>query len=181
MMTDDEIIAASQQAAIAKMQARGWTNDQITQAQKSLAAPTAPNTVNASDMEAAWARSAGDQARSLGISPVSDTEAAAVQTAMDKAVAAHQAARAAELDNQLLDYRAEVQHDRAARSGLYYSPDAAKQREIDRLVEKTEIAMIETRLTAGLPANPAARKSPAEVAQERWSVSTTLIQPGVGV
>jgi hypothetical protein len=168
-MTDEEIIAASQQAAIAKMQARGWTNDQITAAQKSLAAPSNPNAVTTEDLEAAWARSANDQFRGLGISPVSDEEAAAIQAKMDEAVAAHQTARASEMDQQLLDFRSEVAHDRAAKSGLYYAEDSAKMREIDRLVRETEIAMMQTRLAAGLPAEPASRRTPAEVATERYN------------
>jgi hypothetical protein len=168
-MTDEEIIAASQQAAIAKMQARGWTNDQITMAQKSLAAPTEPNTATEENLAAAWARSAEHQARSLGITPVTDEEAAKIQVAMDASVAAHQAARASEMDQQLLDFRSEVAHDRAAKSGLYYAEDSAKMREIDRLVRETEIAMMQTRLAAGLPAEPAPRRTPAEVATERYN------------
>jgi hypothetical protein len=166
-MTDAEIVAASQQAAIAKMQARGWTSEQITAAQKSLAAPSNPNAVTTTDTEAMWRRSAEGQFQSLGIAPVSDEEAAAIQEKMNEATAAYQATRAAELDDQFHNYRAAVAHDRAAKSGLYYSPDASKQREIDRLVEKTEISLIETRLAAGLPAEPAPRKTTVQIATER--------------
>jgi hypothetical protein len=87
---------------------------------------------------------------------------------MDAATAKMQAARAFDMDQRLHDYRSEVAHDRVAKSGLYYSPDATKQREIDRLVRETEIAMMQTRLEAGLPAEPAARKTPAQIALERF-------------
>jgi hypothetical protein len=169
-LTDDEIVAASQQAAVAKMQARhGLSSEQIAKLQQSLAAPkqTEPNTVTAANIEAAWGRSANDQFRSLGITPVSDAEAAEIQAAMNAAVAKAQAEQAANLDDQLINFRLEVAHDQAARSGLYYSPDATKQREIERLVEKTETAMIEARLEAGLPAEPPARKTPVQIALER--------------
>jgi hypothetical protein len=172
-MTDDELYAnirAAQTLAVDKLQ-RSWgmTSEQMAKASAALTVPkpTEPNTITTADLEAAWARSANDQFRGLGISPVSDAEAAAIQAKMDEAVAAHQAVRASEMDAQLLDFRAEVAHDRAAKSGLYYSPDASKQREIDRLVRETEIAMMETRLAAGLPAEPPARRAPAEIALER--------------
>jgi hypothetical protein len=171
-MTDDELfaqIAAAQAVAVEKLQARwGLTADQVATARAAIAAPT-PNTATADNLAAAWGRSAEHQARSLGIEPVSDAEAAAIQEAMNRAVAEKQAARAAEMDDQLHNFRLEVAHDRAAKSGLYYSPDATKQREIDRLVEKTETAMIETRLEAGLSAEPPPRKAPAEVAAERFA------------
>jgi hypothetical protein len=169
-LTDDELYAqirAAQAVAVEKLQQRwGMTADQVTAARASIAAPT-PNTITTADLEAAWARSAQDQFRGLGIQPVSDEEAAKIQAAMDEAVAAHQTARASEMDQQLLDFRAEVAHDRAAKSGLYYNEDAAKMREIERLVRETEIAMIETRLAAGLPAEPAPRKTAVEIALER--------------
>jgi hypothetical protein len=173
-MDDTELyaqIAAAQALAVSKLQERyGLTAEQMAKASANLTAPkqTEPHTVTTADTEAMWRRSAEGQFKSLGIQPVSDDEAAKIQAAMDAARAAHQTARAAEMDAQLLDYRAEVAHDRANRSGLYYSPDATKQQEINRLVEKTEIAMIEARLEAGLPPEPAPRRTPAEIAQERY-------------
>jgi hypothetical protein len=172
-MSDDELyaqIAAAQALAASKLQERwGLSAEQMAKASAALAAPkpTEPNTITTADLEAAWRRSANDQFRGLGITPVSDAEAAAIQAKMDAATAAHQTARATEMDAQLLDFRSEVAHDRAAKSGLYYNEDAAKMREIDRLVRETEIAMMQTRLEAGLPAEPAPRKSPAQIAQER--------------
>jgi hypothetical protein len=142
--------------------------EQLAKASAAIAAPT-PNTATAENLAAAWGRSAEHQARSLGIEPVSDAEAAAIQTAMDKAVADHQAVRASEMDDQLLNFRLEVAHDRAAKSGLYYNEDATKQREIDRLVRETESNMMLTRLRAGLPAEPAPRKTAVQVAQERFN------------
>jgi hypothetical protein len=175
-MSDDEAlyaqIKAAQAVAAENLQRRwGLSADQMAKASASIAAPkpSEPNTITTADMEAAWARSANDQFRGLGIAPVSDAEAAAIQEAMDAATASFQANRAAEMDSQLLDYRSEVAHDRAAKSGLYYNEDAAKQREIDRLVRETEIAMMQTRLEMGLPAEPAPRKSLAEIAQERFA------------
>src|ERR1700730_3364826 len=171
-MTDDEAlyaqIRAAQAVAVENLQ-RSWgmSAEQLAQARASIAAPT-PNTAATENLATAWARSAEHQARSLGIEPVSDAEAAEIQAAMDAAVAEKQAARASEMDQQLLDFRSGVQHDRAAKSGLYYSQDAAKQQEINRLVEKTEIAMIEARLEAVLPAEPPPRKSLAQIAQERY-------------
>jgi hypothetical protein len=160
-------IRAAQAVAVESLQARwGMSADQVAKARAAIAAPT-PTTAAEENVATAWARSAEHQARSLGISPVSDAEAAAIQEAMDAAVAKMQTARAAEMDDQLLNFRSEVAHDRAAKSGLYYNPDATKQREIDRLVEKTEVSMIETRLAAGLPAEPPPRKSPAQIALER--------------
>jgi hypothetical protein len=171
---DDETlyaqIAAAQALAVSKLQQRyGMTSEQMAKVSANLTAPkpSEPNTVTAADTEAAWRRSAEHQFRSLGISPVSDAEAAAIQEAQAAAVAKLQAVRAAEMDAQLINYRLEVAHDRAAKSGLYYSEDATKQREIDRLVEKTEVSMIEARLEAGLPPEPAPRKTPAEIALER--------------
>jgi hypothetical protein len=168
-MTDEEIIAASQQAAVAKMQARhGLSNEQIAALQKSLAAPApTPNTAAADNLATAWGRSAEHQARSLGIEPVSDAEAAAIQEAQAAAVAKMRAEQAANLDDQLHNFRSEVAHDQAAKSGLYYNEDASKQREIDRLVRETEVSMIETRLAAGLPPEPAPRKTPVQIALER--------------
>jgi hypothetical protein len=101
-MTDEEIMAAAQQAAVAKMRARhGLSNEQIAKLQQSIAAPTPTNTVTTADLEAAWRRSADGQLKSLGIAPVSDEEAAKMQEKMGAAVAEKQAARAAEMDDQL--------------------------------------------------------------------------------
>jgi hypothetical protein len=162
-------IRAAQALAAENLQQRyGMTAEQLAAAQKSLATPT-PNMAAEDNLAAAWGRSAEHQARSLGIAPVSDAEAAAVQAAMDKATAAHHANRASEMDDQLINFRADVAHDKAAKSGLYYSADAAKQREFDRLAEKTEIAMMETRLAAGLPAEPGPRKTLAQIAEERFA------------
>jgi hypothetical protein len=173
-MSDDELYAnikAAQALAVEKLQ-RSWgmTAEQFAAASASFnnaPKPSEPNTITSADLEAAWARSANNQFRGLGIAPISDEEAAAIQAKMDEATAKYQATRAAELDDQFHNYRAEVAHDKAAKSGLYYSPDASKQREIDRLVEKTEISLIETRLAAGLPPEPAPRKTPAQIATER--------------
>jgi hypothetical protein len=180
-MSDEELyaqIAAAQAVAVEKLQ-RSWgmTAEQFTAASASfnnVPKPTEPNTITPADTEAMWRRSANDQFRGLGIAPVSDAEAAEIQAAMDAATAAHQAVRASEMDAQLLDFRAEVAHDQAAKSGLYYSPDAAKMREIDRLVRETEISMMETRLAAGLSAEPAPRKTAAEIAQERYNARRAL-------
>jgi hypothetical protein len=169
-MSDEKLYAeirAAQALAVEKLQQSwGMSADQVAKASAAIAAPT-PNTAATENLATAWARSADQQARSLGIEPVSDAEAAEIQAAMNAAVAEKKAASAAEMDQQLLDFRSGVQHDQAAKSGLYYSPDATKQQEINRLVEKTEIAMIEARLEAGLPAEPAPRKTPTEIALER--------------
>jgi hypothetical protein len=169
-MSDEKLYAeirAAQAVAAENLQRRwGIPAGEMARHQQSLAAPT-PNTATADNLAAAWGRSAEHQARSLGITPVSDAEAAEIQAAMDAAVAAHQTARASEMDEQLHNFRSEVAHDRAAKSGLYYNEDASKMREIDRLVRETEIAMMQTRLEAGLSAEPAPRKTAAEIALER--------------
>jgi hypothetical protein len=167
-MTDEEILATAQQAAIAKMQARGLSSEQITNLQKSLAAPSDPHTITTADMEAAWRRSADGQLKSLGISPVTDAEAAKIQEVMDTAAAKMKAEQAAQMDQHLHNFRLEVEHNRAAKSGLYYSEDPAKMREVERLVRETEANMMLARLEAGLPAEPPPRKSPAQIAQERY-------------
>jgi hypothetical protein len=172
-MTDEELyanIAAAQAAAARQLQERwGLNSEQMAKAAAGLIAPkpSEPNTITPADTEAMWRRTAEGQFQSLGIAPISDAEAAAIQAKMNEATAAYQAAQAAELDSQFIDFRAAVAHDRAAKSGLYYSPDASKQREIDRLVEKTEISLIEARLAAGLPAVPTPRKTTVEIATER--------------
>jgi hypothetical protein len=61
-----------------------------------------------------------------------------------------------------------VEHDRAAKSGLYYNEDGAKMREIERMVRETEANMMLVRLEAGLPAEPAPRKTSVQIAQERY-------------
>jgi hypothetical protein len=169
-MTDEKLYAeirAAQAIAVEKLQQNwGKTPEQMAQARASLAAPT-PTTAAEENVATAWARSAEHQARSLGIEPVSDAEAAQVQEAMNAAVAKMRTEQAAQMDEQLHNFRLEVAHDRAAKSGLYYNEDGAKMREVERLVRETEIAMMETRLAAGLPAEPAPRRTLAEIALER--------------
>jgi hypothetical protein len=100
---------------------------------------------------------------------VTDAEAAAIQEAQAAAVAKLRAEQAAEMDDQLHNFRSEVAHDRAATSGLYYSEDGANMREIERLVRETEANMILVRLEAGLSAEPAPRKTPAQIPQEKYN------------
>jgi hypothetical protein len=97
MSDDNQLYAeirAAQVVAVEKLQQRwGMTADQVAKAAAGLAAPTTP-AVTVADTEAMWRRSANDQFRGLGIAPVSDEEAAAIQAAMDAATAAHQSVRA---------------------------------------------------------------------------------------
>jgi hypothetical protein len=173
-MDDNELhaqIAAAQTLAVAKLQERwGMNNEQVAKIQQGIAPSkqSEPHTITTADLEAAWGRSADSQLKSLGITPLTDAEDAAIKEAQERAVAEKQAARAAEMDAQLHDFRREVEHNRATKSGLYYSEDASKMREVERLVRETEANMILSRLEAGLSAEPAPRKSPAEIAQERY-------------
>jgi hypothetical protein len=148
--------------------------------------PGAPEraSVTAADTERSWARSSEDQFKSLGIAPVSDEEAAALQAAMDAAVATAQAARVADLDAQLRNFRAERDIGQKTPGHIYYVDPLAptetvmdsatgkmvsysRRAKVEALLEKTEATMIEARLEAGLPAEPAPRRTPAEVALER--------------
>jgi hypothetical protein len=148
--------------------------------------PGAPEgaSVTAADTERSWARSAEDQARSLGITPVTDEEAAKMQETMNAAVAKMQAARAADLDNQLRNFRAERDIGQKTPGHLYYVDPLAptetvmdsatgkmvsysRRAKVEALLEKTETALIEARLAAGLPAEPAPRRTPVEIAIER--------------
>jgi hypothetical protein len=188
-MSDDEAlyaqIRAAQAIAVEKLQQSwGMSAEQVATARASLAAFT-PNTATAENLATAWGRSAEHQARSLGIEPVSDAEAAEIQAAMDAAVAEKQAARAAELDDQLRHFRAERDIGRNTPGHLYYVDPLAptetvmdsatgkmvsysRRAQVEALLEKTETALIEARLEAGLPAEPTARRTPAQVAQERY-------------
>jgi hypothetical protein len=76
-------------------------NSPSSSRQKSLAtpAPSEPNTITAANLEQAWGRSADNHARSLGITPVTDAEAAKIQEAMNAAVAKKQAEQAAQMDD----------------------------------------------------------------------------------
>jgi hypothetical protein len=132
-MTDDEAlyaqIRAAQAVAVEKLQQR-WG-----QQANASAAPTAPKQPDL--IEQAWRQRADTDMRGMGIAPVTDAEAAAIQEAQAAAVAKLRAEQAAEMDDQLHNFRSEVAHDRAAKSGLYYSEDGAKMREIERLVRET--------------------------------------------
>ena len=164
-MSDDEAlyaqIRAAQAVAVEKLQQR-W--GQQAAASSTPAVPKEPDLI-----EQAWRQRADTDMRGMGITPVSDAEAAAIQEAQAAAVAKMQAEQATQMDDQLHNFRREVEHDRAAKSGLYYNEDASKMREIDRLVRETEIAMMQTRLEAGLPAEPLPRRTPAEIALERYN------------
>jgi hypothetical protein len=178
-------IRARQAVAVEKLQQRwGMSAEQVTQARASLAAP-APNTATADNLAAAWARAAEHQARSLGISPVSDEEAAQLQAKMDEAVAQKQAARASELDDQLRHFRAERDIGMKTPGHLYYVDPLAptetvmdsatgkmvsysRRAKVEALLEKTEASIIEARLAAGLPVEPAPRKTAVQIAQERY-------------
>jgi hypothetical protein len=170
-MSDEKLYAeirAAQAIAVEKLQQSwGKTPEQMAQARASLAAPT-PTTAAEENVATAWARSAEHQARSLGITPVSDAEATAIQEAQAAAIVKLRAEQASQMDEALINFRLEVAHDQKSRSGLYYNEDGAKMREVERLVRETEISMIEARLAAGLPAEPAPRKTATQVAQERY-------------
>jgi hypothetical protein len=44
----------------------------------------------------------------------------------------------------------------------------SRRAEVEAMLEKTEALMIEARLGMGLPVEPAPRKTPAQIAQERY-------------
>jgi hypothetical protein len=166
-MDDTELysqIAAAQTLAVSKLQERyGLTNDQMAKASAGIAAPkqTTPDTVTTADLAAAWARSANDQFRSLGISPVTDEEAAKIQEAQAAAVAKMQADRASEMDDQLHNFRREWDNGQTDPTSIYYRADP-------KMRDRMEADMMLVRLEAGLPAEPAPRKTPVQVAQERF-------------
>jgi hypothetical protein len=163
-MSDEKLYAeirAAQAIAAENLQRRwGMSNEQLAQARTAIAAPATP-TVTTADMEAAWARSAEHQARSLGIEPVSDAEAAAIQAKMDEATAKYQAARAGEMDETLRQFRQEWDRGQTDPTSIYYRADPAHK-------EKVEEGMMLARLRAGLPAEPGPRKTPEQRARERY-------------
>jgi hypothetical protein len=177
-MTDEEIIAASQQAAYAQMLARGRTPEQITAARAALAAPAAPTVTRGEQEVAAW------NSATRHLPQVTDAEAARITEAMAAKAAEQKAAQAAELDVAFRNFQAEVEIGRKTPGHLYYVDPLAphetvmdsatgkmvsynRRAKVEALLEKTETALIEQRLAAGLPAVPAPRKTPAQIAQER--------------
>jgi hypothetical protein len=123
------------------------------------AAPNQTETT-ATDTERAWTRSADDQYRRLGISPVTDEEATAVKAAQDAAVEQLKARQAADMDEHLHNFRLDWDRGQTDPTSIYYRADPAMK-------ERMEEDMIYARLRAGLPAEPAPRKTPAQRAQER--------------
>jgi hypothetical protein len=166
-MDDNELyaqIAAAQAAAASKLQERyGLTAEQMTKASASLAAPkpSEPHTVSAADMEARWRRAAEGQFRSLGISPISDAEAAEITAAQERAVAAKKAATALDLDNQLHTLRSDWDRGQTDPQSIYYRADPA-------LRTRMESNIMLARLEMGLPAEPAPPKTAVQLAQEQF-------------
>jgi hypothetical protein len=164
-MSDDEAlyaqIRAAQAIAAENLQRRwGVPAAEMARHQRALATPT-PNTAAEDNLAAAWARSADHQARSLGITAVSDEEASKIQAAMDAAVAKHQATRAAEMDDTLRQFRQDWDRGQTDPTSIYYRADLAHK-------EKVEEGMMYARLRAGLPAEPGPRKTPEQRARERY-------------
>jgi hypothetical protein len=166
-MDDNELYAqirAAQTLAAGKLQERwGLSSEQMAKASAAIAAPqqTVPNTITAEDLAASWARSANDQFRGLGIAPVTDEEAAASQEAQAAAVTKMRSARATEMDDQLHNFRREWDNGQTDPSSIYYRANPAMR-------ERMEADMMLVRLEAGLPAEPAPRRTPAQLAQERF-------------
>jgi hypothetical protein len=164
-MDDNELFAqikAAQAIAAEKLQQSwGKTPEQLATARASLAAPT-PTTATAENLATAWARSAEHQARSLGIAPVSDAEAAKIQEAMDAAVAKKQAEQVAQMDEQLHNFRSDWDRGQTDPTSIYYRADPAMRTRI-------EADMMHIRLEAGLPAEPAPRKTSVQIATERYN------------
>jgi hypothetical protein len=165
-MDDNELyaqIAAAQAAAASKLQERyGLTSEQMAKASAALATPKPPTTPTTETLESAWRSTAEHQFRSLGIAPVSDAEAAAIQAKMNEAVAAKKAATALDLDNQLHTLRSDWDRGQTDPTSIYYRADPAMR-------EKMEAAIMLARLEAGLPVEPAPRKTPVQVAQEQFA------------
>jgi hypothetical protein len=154
-------IRAAQAVAVEKLQARwGMSADQVATARAAIAAPT-PNTATAENLATAWARSAEHQARSLGIEPVSDAEAVQIQEAQAAAVAKLRAEQVAQLDDHLHNFRSEWDRGQTDPSSIYYRADPAMRR-------RMEADFMLVRLEAGLPAEPPPRKTPVQIAQERY-------------
>jgi hypothetical protein len=117
--------------------------------------------VTTADTERTWGRSAEGQLRSLGISPVDDELAAQIAAAQEKAVEQLKARQAADMDEQLHDFRRQWDRGQTDPTSIYYRADPAMK-------ERMEADMMLARLEAGLPAEPAPRKTPAQLAQERY-------------
>jgi hypothetical protein len=163
-MSDEKLYAdirAAQALAVEKLQQSwGMSADQVAKARASIAGPT-PNTAATENLATAWARSAEHQARSLGIEPVSDAEAAEIQAAMNAAVAKKQAEQAAQMDEALHNFRSEWDRGQTDPTSIYFRADPAMR-------ARMEADMMHIRLEAGLPAEPPPRKTPVQVAQERY-------------
>jgi hypothetical protein len=119
------------------------------------------SSVTTTDTERQWARSAEGQLRSLGISPVTDEEDAAIKAAQEKAIAKLQARQAADMDEHLHNFRREWDNGQTDPTSIYYRADP-------KMRERMESDMMLARLEAGLSAEPAPRKTPAQLAQERY-------------
>jgi hypothetical protein len=110
----------------------------------------------------AWERRGADDYRSLGITPVTDEESAAIKAAGEAAVEKLKAERATGLDDQLHNFRRDWDNGQTDPTSIYFRADPAMR-------ERTEADMMLVRLEAGLPAEPPARRTPAQVAQERFN------------
>jgi hypothetical protein len=162
---DDEAlyaqIAAAQALAVSQLQQRyGMTSEQMAKASAALA-PKPSATPTTESLETAWRQSAEHQFRTLGISPISDAEAAEITAAQERAVAAKKAATALDLDNQLHTLRSDWDRGQTDPKSVYFRADPAMR-------EKMETAIMLARLEMGLPAEPAPRKTPVQVAQEQF-------------
>ena len=116
---------------------------------------------------------------------MTDEEAAKITEAVDAAGARLRAEQAQRMDAELLNFRRERDIGRTTPGHMYYADPLAppttvsdptgkvvssmsRRAEVEAMLEETETSIIAARLEMGLPAEPAPRQTPAQLAQARY-------------